>query len=151
MAKAKDEDFFELDHSTLDGLIDRGFLKAKDRNNSDALQEAMQKFFAATFGGKASAGQPTSPRPPSVSVPKTKPMSQVQTSPSAQQLLDEIVTLEMLIEDVRIGVRPVDSALRIFEKAYNRLKAMNAYPASILSAQFNRDLLAWELQQAGLL
>jgi len=79
-----------------------------------------------------------------------KPISAAMISPSAQQLLNELALQEFLLAEVEWGLIPADKAVEVWTSVIAKARAMNAYESTIIGAQFNRDMLLWQLGQRGL-
>jgi hypothetical protein len=153
-------DFFTVPARTIDVLIAKGFLSASKRHDEDAVFGALGEFLKdvtlehETSGAERLPSIPpipnTKPSSPSVQVPSAKPINAAMMSSSAQQLLNELTVQEFLLAEVEWGLIPADQAVEVWTRVIAKARAMNAYESTIIGAQFNRDMLLWELGQRGL-
>jgi hypothetical protein len=155
-------DFFTVPARHIDTLIAEGLLPPSQRHDEDAVFQAITEFLEkATVERETNGSEPLPaarviPKTRPVSsvralVPKVKPMNQVMVSPSAQQLLNELAIQEFLIAMVEYGFIPAEKAVDVWDRVFAKARAMNAYAATIQAAQFNRDMLLWEMAQEGLI
>jgi len=156
------DDFFTVSARHIDTLIKEGLLRPSQRHDEDAVFAAVTEFLEeATIERETNGSEPVAAareipktKPvPSVRalVPKVKPVNQVTVSPSAQQLLNELAIQEFLIAMVEYGFIAAEKAVDVWDRVFAKARAMNAYAATIQAAQFNRDMLLWEMAQRGLI
>jgi hypothetical protein len=153
-------DFFTVPPRTIDVLIAKGFLSASKRHDEDAVFGALGEFLEdITLEHETSGAErlpsirpipKTKPSSPSVPVPSAKPINAAMMSSSAQQLLNELTVQEFLLAEVEWGLIPAERAIDVWRRVIAKARAMNAYESTIIGAQFNRDMLLWELGQRGL-
>jgi hypothetical protein len=160
--KDDEEQFFEVNARHIDTLIAEGLLRPSQRHDEDAVFAAVTELLErATIELETNGSEPLPatheiPKTKPVSsvralVPKVKPVNQVMVSPSAQQLLNELAIQEFLIAMVEYGFIPAEKAVDVWDRVFAKARAMNAYAATIQAAQFNRDMLLWEMAQKGLI
>jgi hypothetical protein len=146
--KAVADEFFTLDRSTIEGLIERGFLAAAEQHDMDSLEKALQAFLRYEFGGKRPAN--LSPAKPIVDVPQSPPVATVIVSADGQRALNELVLENILISLVKTQVLTPLDAVGVLDEVIDKALKRQLYGGAVEGARFARESLLYELGRLGL-
>jgi hypothetical protein len=144
----------QLTRATIDGLVTRGYLHENERYNQVAIEAALERFFAATFGtdpGESRPqgrppGRPTPPRPQG-----SKPKPRVTLSTEAQQHYNDLVAERTIIVFTKHGLLSPETALAIFDDIAKEAKRRDLPTGALEAARFAKEALIFELKAEGLL
>jgi hypothetical protein len=146
--KAVADEFFTLDRSTIDGLIERGFLSSAEQHDDDAIEKALQAFLRHEFRTKR--GSTSSPVPPLKGPPLSRPVSTVVVSPQGRAALSELITDQLLLTLTNTGILSPQAAIELLNRVEQIAVDQKLYGGVVEGARFARETLVYELRQLGL-
>jgi hypothetical protein len=146
--KAVAGEFFTLDRSTIEGLIERGFLTAAEQHDMDSVEKALQAFLCYEFRTKR--GSTSSPAPPLNGRPLSRPVSTVVVSPQGRAALSELITDQLLLTLTNTGILPPQAGIELLNRVEQIAVDQKLYGGVVEGARFARDTLVYELRQLGL-
>lgn len=146
--KAVADEFFTLDRSTIEGLIERGFLAAAEQHDMDSVERALQAFLRYEFAGKRPAN--SSPTQSIGHVPRSQPVPTVIVSADGQRALNELVLENILISLVKTQVLTPLEAVGVLDEVIDTALKRQLYGGAVEGARFARESLLYELGRLGL-
>jgi hypothetical protein len=139
---------FELDLTTIEGLVSRGFLADSTRHDMDAVEQALQAFLRYEFGGKRPANP--SPAKPIRDVLQFPPVATVIVSPQGRAALSELVVEQTLVALVNAKMLSPPAAVDILTRVEELALERKLYGGVVEGARFARANLLYQLGQLGL-